>query len=103
VIGAKTTLKGEVIGEEDIVVEGRVEGTVRIARDLIVAAGGGVEASVNARCVTVSGQLTGDCNVQERMEITASGKVFGDIKAPKIVIAEGAVFRGNSDMTGGRK
>jgi len=43
-------------------------------------------------------QLTGDCTAEQRVEIQASGQLIGNIKAPRIVIAEGAVFRGNSDM-----
>jgi cytoskeletal protein CcmA (bactofilin family) len=100
-VGAKTTIKGDVTGDEDVVVQGRVEGTVDIKQDLTVAEGGTVKAKVKARSVSVSGVLEGDCAVAERVEITASGKLMGNIKAPKVVIAEGAVFRGNSDMSDG--
>lgn len=102
VIGSKTLLKGDVSGDEDVVVEGRVEGHVRIAQDLTIASGGRVKAQVKARRVVVSGELDGDCVAEERVEITSTGRLLGNIKAPKVVIAEGAVFRGNSDMSGGR-
>lgn len=102
VIGAKTVVKGELAGEDDVVVEGTVEGEVRIARDLRVAQGGTVRAKVSAQSVILAGELVGDCQASQKVEITPTGRLTGDIKAPRIVIAEGAVFKGNSDMSGSR-
>jgi cytoskeletal protein CcmA (bactofilin family) len=99
VVGAKTTIKGEVTGDEDVLVEGVVEGQIRISRDLRVAASGSVRATIEAQSVIVSGEVLGDCTAAVRVDIQATGKLTGNIRAPKIVIAEGAVFRGNSDMT----
>ncbi len=99
VIGAKTTFKGEITGDEDILVEGAVEGQVKISRDLRVAASGSVRATIEAQSVIVSGEVLGDCTAAVRVDIQATGKLTGNIRAPKIVIAEGAVFRGNSDMS----
>ena len=99
VVGAKTTVKGEITGDEDILVEGAVEGQIRISRDLRVAASGSVRATIEAQSVIVSGEVLGDCTAAVRVDIQATGKLTGNIRAPKIVIAEGAVFRGNSDMT----
>jgi cytoskeletal protein CcmA (bactofilin family) len=98
VIGAKTTVKGEITGDEDVLVEGSVEGQVRISRDLRVSASGSVRANVEANAVIVSGEVVGDCTAAVRVDIQATGRLTGNIRAPKIVIAEGAVFRGNSDM-----
>jgi cytoskeletal protein CcmA (bactofilin family) len=100
VIGAKTTIKGEIIGDEDVLVEGIVDGQIRITRDLRVAPGGVVKATVEAQSLIVSGEIVGDCQATARVEIQATGRLTGNIRAPKIVIAEGAMFRGNSDMTG---
>jgi cytoskeletal protein CcmA (bactofilin family) len=99
VIGAKTTVKGEVTGDEDVLVEGAIEGQVRISRDLRVAASGSVRANIEANSVIVSGEVLGDCTAAVRVDIQATGRLTGNIRAPKIVIAEGAVFRGNSDMS----
>jgi cytoskeletal protein CcmA (bactofilin family) len=93
-------VKGEVLGDEDVVVEGVIEGQVRISRDLRVSPGGSVRATVDAQSVIVSGEVLGDCTAAQRVEIQASGRLTGNIRAPKIVIAEGAVFKGNSDMSG---
>jgi cytoskeletal protein CcmA (bactofilin family) len=100
VLGANTTIKGEILGDEDVVIEGTVEGQIRIGRELRVGQGGKVRATVSAASVVVSGELQGDCEAQTRVEIQATGRLIGNIRAPKIVIAEGAVFRGNSDMSG---
>jgi cytoskeletal protein CcmA (bactofilin family) len=100
VIGAKTTIKGEITGDEDLVIEGNVEGQIRVTRDLRVAPGGVVKANVEAQSLIVSGEVVGDCQATTRVEIQATGRLTGNIRAPKIVIAEGAMFRGNSDMTG---
>jgi cytoskeletal protein CcmA (bactofilin family) len=100
VIGAKTVVKGDVLGDEDVIVEGAIEGQVHITRDLRVSPGGVVRAAVEAQSIIVSGEVVGDCTASQRVEIQASGRLTGNIRAPKIVIAEGALFKGNSDMTG---
>ena len=99
VIASKTVIKGELTGDEDVVVEGNVEGQIRITRDLRVGANGVVKATVEAQSIIVSGELIGDCQASVRVEIQATGRLTGNIRAPKIVIAEGAMFRGNSDMS----
>jgi len=103
IIGPKTTIKGEITGDEDVLVEGTVEGQIRITRDLRVGAGGVVKASVEAQSVVVSGEIVGDCTAGTRVDIQATGRLTGNIRAPKIVVAEGAMFKGNSDMSSGRK
>jgi cytoskeletal protein CcmA (bactofilin family) len=100
VIGSKTTVKGEISGDEDVLVEGTVEGQIRINKDLRVGQGGTVKATIDAQSVVVSGEVIGDCHAANRVEIQASGRLTGNIRAPRVVIAEGAVFKGNSDMTG---
>ena len=99
VIGPKTRIKGELTGEENVVVEGNVEGSIKIARDLTVGPGGTVKATVNAQSIVVAGELLGDCNATQRVQIEASGRLTGNIRAPRVVIVEGATFRGNSDMS----
>ena len=103
VIGAKTQLKGEITGSENVLVEGVVEGTIRITGDLRVGPGGVVKATVSAQSVLIAGELVGDCHATQRAEIQASGRLTGNIRAPRVVIVEGATFRGNSDMSAGRE
>lgn len=98
VIGARSQFKGELTGDETVVVEGLVEGTVRITGPLRVAPGGTVKANVSAQSVVIAGELVGDCHATERVEIEAAGRLNGNIRAPRVVIVEGATFRGSSDM-----
>lgn len=102
VLGANITVKGDITGDEDLLVEGTVEGQIRVSRELRVGPRGKVRANVSAQSVVVSGELVGDCEATTRVEIQATGRLMGNIRAPKVVIAEGAVFRGNSDMSGRR-
>jgi cytoskeletal protein CcmA (bactofilin family) len=97
VIGPRAIVKGELLGDDDIVVDGLVEGTVRISRELRIGTGGRVLAGVHAASVIVSGELIGNCSATQRIEIQATGRLTGDIRAPRITIAEGATFKGRSE------
>jgi len=99
VIGPKTRIKGELTGEENVIVEGHVEGSIRISRDLTVGTGGVVKATVSAQSIVVAGELVGDCQATQRVQIETTGRLTGNIRAPRVVIVEGATFRGNSDMS----
>ena len=103
VIGPKIKIVGELSGDEDVLVEGQLEGEIRITRDLRVGTGGVVKAKVAAQSIIVSGEIVGDCEASGRVELQSTGKLTGNIRAPKIVIAEGAMFRGNSDMSARRE
>jgi cytoskeletal protein CcmA (bactofilin family) len=98
-IGPKTRVKGELTGDENVVVEGQVEGAIRISRDLTVGPGGSVKATVSAQSIVVAGELLGDCQAAQKVQIEATGRLTGNIRSPRVVIVEGATFRGNSDMS----
>lgn len=97
-IGANVTIEGTVSGSERMVVEGTMRGQINLSADLVVGTKARVEATVHARNVTVEGKLNGDISADDRVELVASATVDGNIKAPKIVVAEGAKFRGSVDM-----
>jgi cytoskeletal protein CcmA (bactofilin family) len=97
-IGPDITVEGTVSGSERVVVEGTVKGQINITADLLVGTKARVEATVHARNVTVEGKLNGDISADDRVELVASATVDGNIKAPKIIVAEGAKFRGSVDM-----
>ena len=84
------------------VIEGTVRGKINMRGDLRVGTKARVEATVHAQNVTVEGKLTGDISADDRVELVASATVDGNIKAPKIVVAEGAKFRGSVDMGSAR-
>lgn len=101
VIGPHTRIQGELLGDEDVLVEGRVEGRVLLAREFRVAPSGVVAAEVHAGTVIIAGQVTGDVTATERVEILPSGSLEGNIRAPKVAVGEGARFKGSVDMSAG--
>lgn len=103
VIGKGITVRGELFGEEDVKIEGRVEGKIQLAKNLLVGQSGVIEADVEADNINIGGTVTGNILAQSRVEIVASGKMIGDIKAPRVIVAEGAHFKGNVDMDTSRK
>jgi cytoskeletal protein CcmA (bactofilin family) len=101
VIGPHTRVQGELLGDEDVLVEGRVEGRVLLAREFRVAPSGVVVADVHAGTVVIAGQVTGDVSATERVEILPSGSLEGNIRAPRVAVGEGARFKGSIDMSAG--
>ncbi len=101
VIGPHVRVQGELLGDEDVLVEGRVEGRVLLAREFRVAPSGVVVAEVHAGTVVIAGQVTGDVSASERVEILPSGSLEGNIRAPKVAVGEGARFKGSVDMSAG--
>lgn len=98
-IGPSLKLRGEIAGNEDLVVDGQVEGTVDLSENsLTVGPKGNVRAHVKARSITVLGRLEGNVQAGERVEIRKTGMLEGDLSTPRIVIEDGAVFRGSIDI-----
>ncbi len=98
VIGPGTVVRGNLSGEGDVVVEGRVEGTIALRDHLTVEREGQVLADVELRNLTVHGQMNGDVAAADRVVISSTAKVVGDIKAPRVVIQDGARFKGSIEM-----
>jgi cytoskeletal protein CcmA (bactofilin family) len=97
-VGANIVIEGTISGSEVVMVEGTVHGKINVTSDLRVGTKARIEASVHARNVIVEGKVTGDISADDKVELVASASVDGNIKAPKIVVAEGAKFRGSVDM-----
>ena len=98
-IGRSVVIKGELDGSEDLIVDGHVEGKIELREHtLTIGANGRIKAQIFAKAVIVLGELTGNINAAERVEIRENGAVDGDIVAPRVGIAEGAHFRGSIDM-----
>lgn len=100
VIGSSIVIDGEISGEEHLVVHGTVKGRISVRDSLVVENGGLVEASVESATVTVNGTINGDISASERAELRPNCTVVGDIRAPRILIADGASFKGSVDMGG---
>ena len=99
-IGQSIVFKGELTGDEDLEIEGQVEGNVRLANNtLTIGASGRLTAQVVAKTVIVIGRVKGNLTATERIEIQATGIVEGDVKAPRLNVQEGAVLNGGIDMS----
>jgi len=98
IIGSNTTVSGNLEGDEDLTVEGRVEGSINLTKTLSIEVGGVVRANINVRNAVISGVLVGNIEAQEAVHITEQGRVVGDIAAPRVILVDGASFRGNIDM-----
>ena len=98
-IGRGITIRGTLRGKEDLVVEGVIEGTIALPEGhLTLERTSDTRAAVSARDATIKGKLRGNTDVQARLEVTAEAVIVGDIRAPRLVIQEGARFKGNLAM-----
>ena len=99
IVGAALVINGELSGNEDVVVAGRFEGKIILpSNSVMVAKGGQVEADILAKVVQIEGQMTGDIQGGERVVISATGQMEGKISAPRVVLIDGARFKGSIDM-----
>ena len=102
-IGKSIIFKGELTGSEDLEVNGTVEGDVKLPDNtLTIGQTGQVKASVTAKSILIVGRVNGNVTATERIEIEASGVVDGDLRAPRLLVQEGAVMNGTVEMTSGQ-
>ena len=97
-LGPNLIIEGTITGTEAVYIEGTVKGRIQLQNDLRVGTKARVEATVHARSVTIEGKVNGDVSADDRIELVATAAVDGNLKAPKIIVAEGARFRGSVDM-----
>ena len=99
-IGPSIHFKGELTGEEGLIIDGSIEGTIDLkGNELIVGENGEIKADVFAKTIKVNGVLNGELHGAEKVHISYTGDVTGNIYSPKVVIEEGAKFKGRIDMT----
>lgn len=99
VIGPSISIKGDVTGSEDLLIEGEIDGSVTLGDHAVgVGSEGRVKADIVGRVITVDGHVEGNLHAQEQIVLRGTAKVKGDIKAPRVVLEDGATFRGLVDM-----
>lgn len=99
VIGPSIQIKGDLSGEEDLVIQGKVNGTIQLKeKSLTVGSQGQVNANVLAHSIIVEGEVNGDLYGSERVSIRKTGNVQGNIVSPKVSLDEGCRFKGSIDM-----
>jgi len=100
-IGKSVQIKGELTGSEDLTIDGVLEGKIHMKEHhLSVGSNGSINAEICAKSVTVLGKLVGNIKAGEKVEVAASGSMEGDITAPRVILADGASFKGSIDMEG---
>lgn len=98
-LGRSLVFKGELVAEEDLLIQGRVEGSIRHgATNLTIGPHGSVKADIVGRRVIVQGRVVGDVRASESVIVEPSAHVKGDIYAPRVGLREGAKFKGRIDM-----
>lgn len=99
VLGPKIRFKGELHGEEDLLIQGLVDGVIDLkGHKLIVGEEGAVKANIFAKSIVVQGKVKGDLFASERITIAKTSNVQGNVKGARVVLEDGAKFRGSIDM-----
>jgi cytoskeletal protein CcmA (bactofilin family) len=99
-IGQSIIFKGELTGDEDLEIDGQVEGNVNLGNhQLTIGANGNLKAEVTAKTIVVIGKVKGNLIATERIEVQATGVVDGDVRAPRLNVQEGAILNGSIDMS----
>lgn len=101
-IAPGSRVRGEISGPTELLVEGEVEGEIRIDAVVMIGTDGQVQGPITAQVVRIGGRVFGDVTAADRVEVAPSGTLEGNIAAPRIVIAEGAFFKGQVEMKGER-
>ncbi len=98
-LGNTIQIKGDLTGSEDLTIEGKVEGKIFLKEHhLTIGENGDIKADVQAKGVVVAGKLIGNITAKDRVEVTSTGSLLGDILAPRVILSDGARFRGSIDM-----
>lgn len=98
-IGTSISIRGDVAGEEDLVVQGRVEGTIKLPQNSVtVGKDGQIKADIHAKTIEVQGHMEGDLRADEQVVVRRSARVQGNISAPRVALEDGCKFRGSIEM-----
>lgn len=98
-IGKSVTIKGQILSREDLIVDGEIEGAIELNdHRLTVGPNGRVRAGIKAREIVVLGSIEGDVEALDKIDIRKDAKLVGDIKTARIVIEDGAYFKGSIDI-----
>lgn len=104
VIGHTISIKGEIAGDEDLEVHGRVEGNILLdSNNVTIGESGQVKADVAAKIISIEGSVEGNLRGAEQVVIRQSGNVRGNISAPRVTLEDGCKFTGSIDMEGQKK
>ena len=100
VLGPTLTFKGELTAKEDLLIQGKIEGTINHSSNLTIGAEGQIKADIQAEYVEVEGKVRGDLRGSKSVVIKDTANVEGNIYSPTVSLLEGSTFNGKIDMTG---
>lgn len=101
IIGPQIQIDGDIVGEDPVTVLGQVKnGKIAVNSAVLVASSGRVDGAIEALSIEVAGAVQGNVSASDKVELKAGGQLSGDLKAPRILIADGASFKGNINMGG---
>lgn len=98
VIGRGITIKGNLSGAEDLVIEGTVEGHISMKNHLTIMESGSIQADISTHSLEVHGRVSGNIDADDMVSLSAEANVVADIRAPRVVIEDGARFKGRIEM-----
>lgn len=98
VIGPNAKFKGSLTSNAPLRIDGEFEGDITSTAEVMVGENGRVKAKISARTAVIAGAINGNMEVTEKLEVLSTAKLVGDVQAGSLVIAEGAVFKGNCGM-----
>jgi len=102
VIGPGIHINGDISGDENLLIEGRVDGKIRLGTHVVeIGKSGRVKADITAKVIKIAGEVRGDLTGTEKVIISRSGNVHGNIVAPRMTLEDGAIFKGSIDMDPG--
>lgn len=100
VIGSTISIKGDLTGEEDLLIEGRLEGKIELKRNSVtVGKSGNIKADIYGKTITVEGTVEGNLYGEEQLIVRQSGTVRGNIVSPRVALEDGSNFKGSIDMS----
>jgi cytoskeletal protein CcmA (bactofilin family) len=98
VLGPTLKFRGELSAQEDLIIQGSVEGSITHTQSLTVGTDGSMKGDIRARVIIIDGKVEGDLYATESVNIRATAKVKGNVFAPRVGITEGAFFQGQVEM-----
>ena len=98
VLGPTLKFRGELSAQEDLIIQGSVEGSITHTQSLTVGTDGTMKGDIRARVIVVDGKVEGDLYATESVNIRATAKVKGNVFAPRVGIVDGAFFQGQIEM-----
>ena len=98
-IGSTIKIKGNVTGDEDLIIHGQVDGDIVLKNhNVIIGKNGNVNANIEARQIVIEGRLNGDLKGEEKVIIRETGNVLGNVISPRVTLEDGAMFKGSIEM-----